>query len=462
MNHICSFILSFFIATTIFGLAGAEQREPKKDLRQTKKYRQWVRQLRKKWQDEDISSNVAQKDDLVNMIEPVVHIKKIPAQIRRNALFAYSFLISEFLDECAAKCAQVSSIKDIKKDEVLAGIKRLHENELSLIWGIFESLEKRSATDDAEQKRYHESNALSWYNELREQWRQPKIANCDEIDRQWLDVVQLYLNKESRDLIEASPLDYALLKKVQATVGNKEQIFLGYSSKQSDATSFPSGNMHVIALREVADFDRKLYTIYHELSHVVNKDQLIQWRVNRNIMSASDFLLRDDVKKDRERIENCIELGKTAFDPNTREGKLVKRILKEYKTFWHKPDDENIALKHEIKRTHEQRADIFAYDKLFEHHDENALLYKIATFGWGYAEYHFSVNTFDEAPNFSTYIVSEGTDDPHSSWFERVLYTAGFLVSKGIDVSKALEEYRNNGVCRDVEASLEYLYRHNI
>jgi hypothetical protein len=245
-------------------------------------YDQWKRRVLRQWRKQDILSDLAKKDDLIRMIEPALYMKELPDLIKSHATCAYHFLFSDFQDQDI--CSDGSAVvEDIKKDRVEKEIKNITYQALSCVWSVYEALEKRSREQDITRKKAYAAAAVQQYNVLRELWRIPKIETRKRIETAWLDEIQLFLENIYYERYDAVTFEHELVRKAQERIGSKEPVIVTRSFTQDSATTFPSGNVNVMSLCPDYDLDILLYTIYHELSHIINKDHLMIWRTKRDI-----------------------------------------------------------------------------------------------------------------------------------------------------------------------------------
>jgi hypothetical protein len=170
--------------------------------------------------------------------------------------------------------------------------------------------------------------------------------------------------------------------------------------------------------------------VYHELGHVVHRDHAKSLSMDDDVLAFKDELNRPEFKAALEKIKHYTELGKKAFDNTTNVGSRINKILAKRSTFWIEPEDKAEYTKMLYLRGKEQRADLFAIQRLYKQEKLSAILQAIR-------DYVIDRN----------YVVARGSKDVHPSDFERALYMAGFLVDKGMDINKAFKEWELRGKC---------------
>lgn len=429
------YLLMIFINSPILG-------STKPASHKTNDYHEWKRSLLKKWKKEDITSDLGQKSELLSLLEPVVYAEKIPGK-RKHMVFAYNLLLeylekSGRVDPIIGTYKRVSKYTDIPSNFVKDLIQDFRDEEHNHVW----LLSKVFSQPKGER--------LTIYNSLRETWKLPKIKSANQIDKTWLDSTALYYHTESHNLLSPSDTERQLLKKIKRLTGCKDTILLKSKDHASSmSTSVPSNKKQVIGLKKHHDLSHTLFDLYHELCHVIHKDPMNCFLVDFGKKEASFFLRQASMKKTARQLATYTELGKTAFGPYTRRGKIVQFLLAKFPTFWNPPQDKTVAQAHLYKRMQEIRADLFACAYLYKTGHINAILSEIeGMFPWLEAESAMIKNDDAMYENaLKSMVVREETDDDHPSHFEIMLYDVGFLVSKGIDVEKALDEWSNQGEC---------------
>ncbi len=210
-------------------------------------------------------------------------------------------------------------------------------------------------------------------------------------------------------------------------------------------------NTPFVALRESPDLGDLLFTVYHEMSHVINRDQAASDWVGSYGERAQQLLDTPNVQKTIKDVNHFVELGKKALDQTTRTGRTILQAVasaegslwhalrhsvlmkwlygtpQQETPFWDPPTDKNIYTIKLLNRSQEQRADLFAAEQLHEQHDLFPILQEI---------------------NFR----AEGTitaspEDDQSSDLEEALYLTGFLVDKGLDINKLFRDWEIQGAC---------------
>ena len=274
----------------------------------------------------------------------------------------------------------------------------------------------------------HKKDALFAYNFLKEMLGQQTIEDANNIDTVWLKQIEEIV--DSYDLIESQglevPTQVNLLKQAQKILKLEDEIHL-WSGPIPLSTEI-KGKYH-IALCQTPDLDLQLCDLYHELGHIVHKDSANTEKMLNKQMPVESLITMPDFQTDLERIKRYTRIGEKAFDASTPTGKRIKEALSQNATFWILPKDKEAYNEMVYLRGTEQRADLFACDKLLEQNNTNALLQRIATLAR------------------SSYYVAPSEGEAHPSSLERALYTAGCLVDKGIDINKALETWHSTGLC---------------
>jgi hypothetical protein len=270
------------------------------------------------------------------------------------------------------------------------------------------------------------------YNFVRELWDQPTIENIDTIDRNWLEMIETDRLAQELGLETVSTNHITMVEDAQRVMNVAERLLLLKNRSKFDAHVGTSalGNTFM-ALCGTAELEYSLFIVYHELAHLVHNDTLLKNELAED-QSPRYFLELPEFKRDLDDIKNYTELGKHAFDDSTSVGRRVHKVLKEYDSFWIEPEDKETYDQMLVLRGTEQRADVLAFKKLFEQNHLNSLLRVIDLYAkqTGY----WSVQAIKD-------------EHIHPSAFERALYLAGFLVSRGIDVNKALAAWYEAGTC---------------
>lgn len=343
---------------------------------------------------------------------------------------------------------------------------------------------------------------LLWYayRFMRELLKLDPIASLQEVDKQWLKEVKSelepYVVMEQQAIngielkvpshaqtkfIEQSQEFCELKKPVITLISSIDpEIILGGSH-----TSWAQPIIHLdfyekeimipiqyIALVNNADLNRQKTALYHEFGHVFYEDvESVSWG------NVSSCLTELSLVSAVERANYYLTLGEDAFNDITDVGKHVNKVLEDFgikkkapqvsnegavnrkgipsdEHFWITPKEKELYQMMLYRRGTEKRADLFMLDKLFAQNEINAILQNIIDSG-------VKATSFVYTQHPSIIVLppceSEGSEecakeiDWHPSCFERALYMTGFLVDKGIDVNKLLEEWNLTGTCVNFE-----------
>ncbi len=324
----------------------------------------------------------------------------------------------------------------------------------NLLWLISEE------QSDLEQAIFHTEKLeisrsyLFAYNFLRELLHAPLAKTIHHVDKEWLQTLHLKglsAEKEIKNVAEALEIGSLLTGALPATLAQKQlvkeaQAIIGLKDKlltlwYPDITTggqvgTVSKSKAYIALCQEPDLDAMLFTIYHELGHIIHDDHRIYKEIEEGKLSPSTVNRRPDVRKDLKRVNHYRELGKNVLDDTTSIGRNMREIIAKKPALWEIPpsrEDYNELLRSRIA---EKRADLFALDTLLEQNKISTIL----------TDMHLSAPTPLEEDK-----ITAGEDSTHPSDFERVLYMAGFLADHGIDVNKALKEWLSRAICLPAE-----------
>jgi hypothetical protein len=255
-------------------------------------------------------------------------------------------------------------------------------------------------------------------------------AKKSELDN--LDDSRIIEEMDFEDLSKASAMQKALVKEAQRIVQLEKKVRV-VSVPGKKAFSSILEDTHIIALCDFPDLDYRLFAIYHELGHVVNNDATRITSVFKDSRASSRFLEEPSLRKAIERAEKYLEIGKRSFTSETALGEHINQVLIGQTSFWVPPSDP-VRYKNSIYfRACEQRADLYALEKLYE----QELLTPIITI----------INTWARLGQVVTY----SDEDRHPSRFERALYLAGFLVDKGLDINALVSQWEHHGTCINAE-----------
>jgi hypothetical protein len=263
---------------------------------------------------------------------------------------------------------------------------------------------------------------LFFYNFLRELVDEKLAPSFELVDYAWLaraqkEAIPLAIQVEG-GLLSAIAAQRHLVEQAKELLGINDQLYV-FSEPEFGGSSKNSFS----AVCQTPDLGTGLYTVYHELGHIINQDSKELAKIRSGSKSYKDILENPYFVADMNAISRYVELGKTVFDREASFGRHVHRILEMYDSSWNLPP--HVANKEEAlyAKGVEKRADLFALEKLFEHDKLPAILQAIAR--------HALYDEGDEV------IVTPGTAH-YPCDIERVLYMAGFLAENGIDINSAM------------------------
>lgn len=297
------------------------------------------------------------------------------------------------------------------------------------------------------------------YNFLREITEKKPIKTTDEFDETWLQKIynqldalttkEEFTNQKRITLADPEPWQTALIKEARkATNITTDQIIYSakfpYDSKEDvsfyvDQISGTTSTIFMIA--HTHKLDELLFHIYHELGHVKHHDADPVKILNKQYPAFEEEYYQatntiENFSKDfpitnthLELVKSYVACAKNTLDASTNTGKKILESIAELASFWNAPKDNESYIKTAIGRAIESRADLFACEHLLEQNKLDPILYIIRS--WGTSDKRVS------------------DTDIHPSLVERALYMAGFLLSKGIDINKALHDFKQNWQPKD-------------
>ncbi len=211
------------------------------------------------------------------------------------------------------------------------------------------------------------------------------------------------------------PLTGAMLaqaQKVQRECGiRKEIIYLRYNELRTGLIE----GIHYMTVQEEKPYFR-LFALYHEMAHIVHND------LNDNSSTYQTRMQHPSYKGDIARISRFIELGKHSIPQKTQLGAYLEQVKHQYATFWSKPKDLRVYQTMLYIRAKEQRADLYALEKLAQKRRYDVLIEVV---------YHFGMSSF---------IVAQEAND-HPSNIERAFYMLGYLASRGVNIQDLALNY---------------------
>lgn len=308
--------------------------------------------------------------------------------------------------------------------------------------------ENMKSSNDDQQKI---NQILEDYNQLRHQFQLPLVKAVDDIDYSWLQTIGcIQPDNQTHDsfniadkfgvkhatisqdhLVHETQKKLNIKGKILVASHGDEETILGY------AIPHIHPKVHYLEIGNCPDLDNMLFTIYHELGHIVHNDNIDNiWTSNSEPRKVlSELLQKPDLIKDIQRINRYIELGNKAFNATSAIGRQVNECLTRkvpaYESY------ENLSIEKEFMLVEERRADLFALDNLLEHNHIAAILQSIQFFLHEFVTYE------------SVFGLPSPDLDPHPSSLERILYIAGFLVEKGINLNNELKKFEQSGTCID-------------
>jgi hypothetical protein len=224
-----------------------------------------------------------------------------------------------------------------------------------------------------------------------------------------------------------------ILKSAQQLIGLKEPIIaLRHPQEVQNGSAFKVDGKSYIALSMEPDLDNLLFTIFHELGHIVHNDSEMKDLFQDKAITL-DKLFQSTYKDDIDRVKKYLSLGKKVFNSQTKIGREILKILERKPSLWEAPADNKRYELMVLSRTQEKNADLFALDVLFELNRTATILNAI--------DFH------------GVYPVTADAKSTHPSDFERTLYIAGFLADKKISVNAALKDWIEHGICVPVSAA---------
>lgn len=283
------------------------------------------------------------------------------------------------------------------------------------------------------------TDSLYSYNFLRELAGRSIALNAHEIDYTWLREAAVSLYSEiimkKWGYVPATNAQFHLIQEARGLLGIKEPIW-PYGTDEG-GSAFKLFGMTGLALGENSDLDSNRATIFHEFGHIVHNDhgllsevQSHEELVRRFSQFPSDSKFNAEVK----RVDDHLEVGSHVFDGTTQVGRLVLNTLARNMTYWKK--DPKFYERCLRQRGMEKRADLFAFEWLFQLNFLNPILSTID----GYVR--------------SGDVTTVGVRCSHPSNFERALYLSGLLQKKiahnGTDINALFKEFEDKGSCSDL------------
>ncbi len=305
---------------------------------------------------------------------------------------------------------------------------------LKLLDGL---LEKKSKKADG----LHDKMIVTLYNVLREYQHASSAKSISDIDYSWLEDLRETLDFKvlmHEQLIPTAEAHWPTL--AQEILAREAKMLLDIPGKICIAGTLSEGFSGLTPQTETpfigvfSDRDRelRLFYIYHELGHLVHQDPVSYNLAVTAKISIESIIAAKDFSLDLEKIKLYTEQGKQSITTTTRIGTKIVDLLKTHTCLWHAPKNKDTYTVMIYQRGKEQRADLYALEKLFVHGRLSVILRRIA---------HIENSDF---------LVAQELDN-HASDLERALYMIGFLVKKGLDINHLLYEWETQGMCNDAE-----------
>jgi hypothetical protein len=276
---------------------------------------------------------------------------------------------------------------------------------------------------------------LNAYNYLRELLHVPLTTEPQEIDRQWLYDVSIiarhYNMINLRGWYFPTLSQSQLIQQAQETLGVKEIILPAAIFNIFDGESiFAVNNYYILTLGQLPDLHERLFVLYHELAHVIFKDSLAKTYARDSDNDIPQEFFEDPLMQHvADQVLVYTQRGIQALDNDTALGQELHRIMAHHNTFWDTSQLSDKVYRYLLfHKTIEARADLFAFQKLYEQRKLETILHIINR--WVTSGYR---------------VIED--EDEHPSDIERAFYTLGFLVDKGVDVNKAFQEWQVHGTC---------------
>ncbi len=308
----------------------------------------------------------------------------------------------------------------------------------TFISGIAKVLDFIESEQRAQKDSSDETDILRAYNFLREFLGFSKAESVKDISKPFLDDLRQEI--ETLTLIEEHEgWEYPTLellelsKKAQQKTELTGDVITLATSAKSGYQAYSGLGMktpYVALCKTSPDTDSLLFALYHELGHIHNKDGFSKRQLERGIKSIDDLISKKSFLNDLKRIERYSLIGKKIFESshNLEISKLLTGHPDE--PIWDELTQDEEAF---YRFSKERRADLFMLDKLFEQRKISPILQMMDI---------WAKQTDSPIHSERCIFIS-----PHPSNVERVFYMAGFLKDHGIDVIKALNEWKNRGKC---------------
>lgn len=290
------------------------------------------------------------------------------------------------------------------------------------------------------------------YNFLRELLGLVPASSIYGIDRTWLKEVitevELDLLIKEKGVEIPTAMQKKLVDEGVRLAGLQEEVRALSTTKSFAGEAVTKPLKSYIIMCKTPDLDSRLYTLYHEIGHIVHGD-------TRDV-DMQGFLNEPLVKSDQKDIKDYLELGIHTLPSfgHTKIGKILvealaepeaQRVLKRYGFLWIPPEGEKNKLLSLYERTTEQRADLFALRQLLKLGEMSAIL-------------NFITILLSEEEDEKPSIITIGLSDRHPSHVERALYIIGFLIAHEFNIATLINAWEQKGICQSGEVVKNYAY----
>ncbi|HVW99512.1 MAG TPA: ImmA/IrrE family metallo-endopeptidase [Candidatus Babeliaceae bacterium] len=264
---------------------------------------------------------------------------------------------------------------------------------------------------------------------LREHYHLPESQD-DPIDFQWLSNIKQELDsflaiEELNSMgwpIELPEQEHQfLLENITETLGLNITVVPFTTSTLGFAYITPLLDRNLIAISNCNDEGMRFFSLYHELSHILNNDIKTKQSLWNNEISAESLAISKDIIDIETKTEYYLQLGIKALELSTPGLALrLKEIVRNHNSYWQPPLEQERYHKTLYLRATEKRADLFAIESLLKEHKYFALKSAITKFA----------NTEQIIEYYDTH--------NHVSGIERTLYILGYISDQDLDINNFL------------------------
>lgn len=256
-----------------------------------------------------------------------------------------------------------------------------------------------------------------------------KISSIKDIDPSWLNQTKLNLNE-----ILAEPFQYIPFYFLSKKFNVKNFIATSYLTENDNfgATNFGEKTIPL----KGTNLNLQSFTMHHEFGHVLNNMQ--------NVLYEQSVL---SFKKMLNTVKIFSDLSKKLEYKNSKLGNFIQETLNNGYRSWEpfSLNDYCSDIENSLYNTHtlllnkleEYKADLFALEELFKEGKISDIL--------SWIDYCANIFTKDIVKIENLYELEK--NDNHPNYFERILFTTGFLISKGIDVNTLFKNWESFGKC---------------